>query len=51
MAIQAEMVATADKGVFSFSFILANMVSHIHCRMCRLSETQKWKKKKKKAAI
>jgi len=35
LAIQAEMVATADKCVFSFSFILANMVFHVCYRLCR----------------
>lgn len=38
MAIQAEMVAAADKGAFLFSFVMANMVVHIHCGLCRACE-------------
>lgn len=38
MAIQAEMAASADKGAFLFSFVMANMVVHIHCRLSRACE-------------
>lgn len=36
MAIPAETA----KGVFSFSFILSNMVFRIHCRLCRACEVK-----------
>lgn len=49
MAIPAEKVATADKGIFLFSFILANMVFHIHHRLCRAREVKcKGERRKKK---
>lgn len=34
------MVAAADKGAFLFSFVMANMVVHIHCGLCRACETK-----------
>lgn len=40
MALQVEKRATAEKDVCLFSFILANSVFHISCRLCRSREVK-----------